>query len=50
MEMFFRSSDTRTAMTLLMSPLGSVILVQSMPKGSGLVWDRGVNNNRRGKL
>lgn len=35
----------RTAMTLLMFPMGSVILVHTMPKGSGLVWDRGLKNH-----
>ncbi len=49
MEMCYGSSDMRTAMTLLMFPLGSVILEHTMPKGSGLVWDRGVNNNTRGE-
>lgn len=47
MEMCYGSSDTKTAMTPLMFPLGSVIVVHTMPEGSGLVWDRGVNNNRR---
>lgn len=32
-------------MTLLMFPMGSVILVHTMPKGSGLVWDRGLKNH-----
>lgn len=41
MEMRCGSSDMRTAMTLLMFPLGSVISVHTMPKGSGLVSDRG---------
>lgn len=45
--MCYGSSDTKTAMTLLMFPLGSVIVVHTMPEGSGLAWDRGVNNNRR---
>lgn len=44
--MCYGSSDRKTAMTLLMFPLGSVIVVHTMPEGSGLVWDRGVNNNR----
>lgn len=36
------SSVTRTAKTLLMFPLGRVILVHTMPKGSGLVWGKGL--------
>lgn len=45
METCYGSSDPRTATTLLMFPLGRVILVSVMPKGSGLVQGRGVNNN-----
>lgn len=50
--MCYGSSVTRTAM-MLMFPLGSVNLVYTTPKGSGLVWDRGLNNDMgeaRGEL
>lgn len=36
------SSIARAAVTLLMFPLGSVISVHTMPRGSGLVSNRGL--------
>lgn len=45
-EIYYGSSDSGAAMTLLMFPLASVIVVRPMPQGGGLVWNRG----RRGAL
>lgn len=44
------SSIARAAVTLLMFPLGSVILVHMTPKGSGLVSNRGLKKKKKIKI